>query len=45
MAAFLRFQQQSESRIALDVDPLDRIHLHCDFEAHGDLFSVVIKST
>ncbi len=36
MAAFLRLQQQGEGGIALDVDPLDRIHLHRDFEAHGD---------
>jgi hypothetical protein len=37
MAAPLRLQQQSESRIAADIDPLDRVHLHGDFEAHGFL--------
>ena len=34
VAALLRLQQQGEGRIALDVDPLDRIHLHGDFQAH-----------
>jgi hypothetical protein len=37
VAPLLRFQQQGEGRIALDVDPLDRIHLHRDFQAHDDL--------
>jgi hypothetical protein len=36
MTALLRFQQQGEGRVALDVDPLDRIHLDSDFKAHGD---------
>ena len=34
MAALLRLQQQREGRIAADVDPLDRVHLHGDFQAH-----------
>ena len=34
VAALLRFQQQGEGGIALDVDPLDRIHLHRDIESH-----------
>ena len=32
VAALLRLQQQREGGIALDVDPLDRIHLHRDVE-------------
>ena len=35
MGAFLRFQQQCEGRIAADIDPLDRIHLHGNVQAHG----------
>jgi hypothetical protein len=35
MAARLRFQQQSEGRIAGDLDPLDRVHLNGGFEIHG----------
>ncbi len=35
MGARLRFQQQCERRIAADIDPLDRIHLHGDVQAHG----------
>ena len=34
MAARLRFQQQRERRVAADIDPLDRIHLHGDVQAH-----------
>ena len=34
MAAPLRLQQQREGRIAADVDPLDRVHLDGDFQAH-----------
>ena len=32
MPARLRFQQQREGRIAADVDPRDRVHLHGDIE-------------
>ena len=35
MVARLRFQQQRERRVAADIDPLDRIHLHGDVQAHG----------
>ena len=35
VGARLRFQQQRERRIAADIDPLDRIHLHGDVQAHG----------
>ena len=34
MSAALRFQQQRESRIAADIDPLDRVHLYGDVQAH-----------
>ncbi len=34
VAAFLRFQQQREGGIAADADPLDRVHLHGDIQAH-----------
>jgi len=34
MPARLGFQQQREGRIAVDVDPLDRIHLHGDRKPH-----------
>jgi hypothetical protein len=37
VTAFLRFQQQGKGRIPFDIDPLDRIHLHRDFEAHDYL--------
>ena len=37
VAAFLCFQQKGEGRVALDIDPLDRIHLHRDFKAHDYL--------
>ena len=37
VAACLGLEQQGKCRVALDVDPLDRIHLHGDFQAHGDL--------
>ncbi len=37
VTAFLRFQQQGEGRVAFNIDPLDRIHLHRDFEAHDYL--------
>ena len=37
MAAGLRLQQQRERRIAADVDPLDRVHLHGDVQAHGSM--------
>ena len=33
--ARLRFQEQREGRIAADIDPLDRVHLHRDGQAHG----------
>ena len=32
MTAMLRFQQQRKGRIAADVDPLDRVHLHGDVQ-------------
>jgi hypothetical protein len=35
MAAALRLQQQRKRRIAADVDPFDRVHLHGDVQAHG----------
>ena len=31
----LRLQQQRKGGIAADVDPLDRVHLHGDLEAHS----------
>jgi hypothetical protein len=34
MAAPLRLEQQRERGIAADVDPLDRVHLHSDVQAH-----------
>jgi hypothetical protein len=34
VTAPLCFQQQCKSRVAADIDPLDRIHLHGDFQAH-----------
>jgi hypothetical protein len=34
VAALLRFQQQGEGGVALDIDPFDRIHLHGDSQAH-----------
>jgi hypothetical protein len=34
MRAALRLQQQRESRIAADIDPLDRVHLYGDVQAH-----------
>ena len=34
VTTLLCFQQQGEGGIAADVDPLDRVHLHGDFEAH-----------
>jgi hypothetical protein len=37
MAAPLRLQQQGEGRIAADIDPLDRVHLHGDGQAHRSL--------
>jgi hypothetical protein len=37
VAPRLRFQQQGEGGIALDVDPLDRVHLDGDGEWHGEL--------
>jgi hypothetical protein len=33
----LRFQKEGESRVAFNIDPLDRIHLHGDFQAHDYL--------
>ena len=36
---FLRFQQQGEGRVTFNIDPLDRIHLHRDFEAHDYLWA------
>ena len=44
MAARLRFQQQREGRIALDVDPLDRIHLHRDIQRHAIARRAVMRS-
>jgi hypothetical protein len=38
VTAFLRLQQQGEGRVAFNVDPFDRIHLHGDFEAHDHLW-------
>ena len=35
IGAALRLQQQRERRIAADVDPLDRVHLDGDVQAHG----------
>ena len=35
VGALLRFQQQRKRRIAADIDPLDRIHLHGDVQTHG----------
>ena len=32
MPPLLGFEQQREGRIAADIDPLDRVHLHRDFE-------------
>ncbi len=37
VAAFLGFEKQGECRVAFDVDPLDRIHLNGDFQAHDYL--------
>ena len=34
VAALLCFQQQGEGGVALDIDPLDRIHLHRNIESH-----------
>ena len=34
VAAFLRLQQQRETGIAADVDPLDRVHLYGNAQAH-----------
>ena len=34
VAARLRLQQQRKGRIAADVDPLDRVHLHGDVQGH-----------
>jgi len=34
VGAGLRFQQQRERRIAADIDPLDRVHLYGDVQAH-----------
>ena len=34
VAARLRLQQQRKGRIAADVDPLDRVHLHRDVQCH-----------
>ena len=31
----LRLDQEGESRIAADIDPLDRVHLHGDIQRHG----------
>ncbi len=35
MGAALRFQEQREGQIAAVVDPLDRVHLYGDVQAHG----------
>src|SRR5262249_34482882 len=37
MAARLSLQEQGKGRIARDIDPLDRIHLHRDGEPHAAL--------
>ena len=37
IGALLRLEQQRERRIAADVDPLDRIHLDGDVQAHGGM--------
>jgi hypothetical protein len=34
VTALLRFEQQSEGRIAADVDPVDRVHLNGDIQNH-----------
>ena len=34
MPAGLRLEQQRKGRIAADVDPLDRVHLHRDIQCH-----------
>jgi hypothetical protein len=34
VAAGLRLKQQRKGRIAADVDPLDRVHLHRDGQCH-----------
>ena len=31
--------QQGEGRVTFNIDPLDRIHLHRDFEAHDYLWA------
>ena len=35
MAAPLCFQHHGEGRVALDVDGLDRVHLHCHLQRHA----------
>jgi hypothetical protein len=32
VTALLGFEQQGKGRIAADIDPFDRVHLHGDFE-------------
>ena len=46
--ARLRLQQQRKGRIAADVDPLDRVHLHGDIQQHFapvELMAQLAKST
>ena len=45
VAALLRFQQQGKSRVAFDVDPLDRIHLHRDCQGHAHLRCQSLRKT
>ena len=35
VAELLRLEHDREGRIAGNVDPLERVHLHCDAERHG----------
>src|SRR3974390_3145127 len=37
MPASLRLERERESRIRIDVDPIDRIHLNRNGEGHADL--------
>jgi hypothetical protein len=39
MTTLLGFQQQSERRVAFNIDPLDWIHLDGDFQAHDYLYA------
>jgi hypothetical protein len=35
MAQILGLEHDREGRIACNVDPFERVHLHCDAERHG----------